>query len=81
MKIISLQMEMLAPNGTRYHIGERYTLSDLRDVMKRLRKEEKRVAPIFVWVLKEAMDIFDTDYAPKGFQLIKLDISSPKDKD
>jgi hypothetical protein len=49
--------------------------------MKRLRKEEKKVAPIFVWVLKEAMEIFDLDYAPKGFQLIKLAISSPKDKD
>jgi hypothetical protein len=81
MKIISLQMEMLAPNGSYYHIGERYTLSDLRDVIKRLRKEEKKSAPIFVWVLKEAMDIFDTDYAPRGFQLIKLKISSPKDKD
>jgi hypothetical protein len=81
MKIIALQMEMLAPNGSHYHIGERYTLTELREVMKRLRKEEKKVAPIFVWVLKEAMDIFDTDYAPKGFQLINLAISSPKDND
>jgi len=81
MKIISLEMEMLAPNGSHYHVGERYTLSDLRDVMRRLRKEEKKAAPIFVWILKEAMDIFDTDYAPKGFQLVKLAISPPKDKD